>query len=998
MLFQKNKKSPKKLQLALIFPVIVFYLLGISSIITPSKAFALADNDQFSKAEQQGRTQLYALQECLKNLQSFMAGSRTGDQINNHDIFVKTGGDQLVKPVGHNIDKDDGKRQCKNMDFDDALGFVGMTWEQYWQQLYTKETGNGQVFYIKKSGGPQRLYNFVQSKLNAKKHSNSSIIGPAEKDERVIVGVSRCIEKLEAGTTATRTEVEINGVKYQYQKDNEPSDNISVGYDLEPRDGQMECGTLVNLARNVQDLDSLADKIDAATASATKEEEEFGCETWTSNPLNWVICPVVNTLVDAVDWLDKLITAQMVVNTKPIFGNSNGNCVYDKNNTKEVQSCIAYRSAWVSFRNIALGILLIAGLVVLISQALGLEILDAYTIRKILPRLLIVAVGITLSWTLMRFLVELTNDLGYGIRNLIYAPFEELPKKLDFTFGGEGITHYLFGGGILSAATVTGVTVWIAAGGAGVILSFAGTALLAVAIALIVLILREMVIILFIIIAPLAIVMYVLPNTEKYYKFWWESFSKALLMFPFIAAFIATGRVFAGLALSVETPTAINQVIAFVAYFAPYFMIPFTFKFAGGALSQIGGFVNARGQSGFGALSKYRAGQRQKRITAARSGGLYRKDLGQFKLRPGGKVRQAPLGKFLNAVGSGTLDADESWVANLGRRGPLRPVLGRKSDLLHGQIEDATVDHSAKALQGIKGGLHHATGWALAGRFDRFDDAEKAAIRRSRFYDQSTGRMIAPKGKKDVLELAEVLGSSGGAKGAKAAQQLRANASYFGAMQQNPETQRADLKTMGLMAAASQGRLEVSDLVETYNDENSGPLSGLAAKRLSTLETMAAPKRPDQREGHGVQFEQAGTGKDAKLVAKSAYDDAASSAAYKSVDSMKGGELTNAKGETIKAAKDTITMIALGNHPESVKDGVDNRARDMRDMQQTIAQGATNPYSDPASRKIWQDIALEAHVSPEMMAEAEAAHERARGNPATPGGAGPAEPPAPPPA
>ncbi len=950
MLFQKNKKSPKKLQLALIFPVIVFYLLGISSIITPSKAFALADNDQFSKAEQQGRTQLYALQECLKNLQSFMAGSRTGDQINNHDIFVKTGGDQLVKPVGHNIDKDDGKRQCKNMDFDDALGFVGMTWEQYWQQLYTKETAEGRVFYIKKSGGPQRLYNFVQSKLNAKKHSNSSIIGPAEKDERVIVGVSRCIEKLEAGTTATRTEVEINGVKYQYQKDNEPSDNISVGYDLEPRDGQMECGTLVNLARNVQDLDSLADKIDAATASATNEEEEFGCETWTSNPLNWIICPVVNTLVDAVDWLDKLITAQMVVNTKPIFGDSNGNCK-DPNNKKSVESCLAYRDAWKSFRNIALGLLIIAGLIVLISQAMGMEILDAYTIRKTLPRILVVAVAITLSWSLMHFLVDLTNDLGFGIRNLIYAPFEALRdgqgNKLDFTFGGEGITHYLFGGGILSAAAVTGVTVWIAAGGIGVILSFAGTALLAVAIALLVLILREMVIILLIIIAPVAIVMYILPNTQRYYKFWWESFSKALLMFPFIAALIATGRVFATLALSVETPTAINQVIAFVAYFAPYFMIPLTFKFAGGALSQIGGFVNSRGQSGFGMLSKYRAGKRKERITAARSGGLYRPEIGAFnyKLRPGGKQRSGSLGKMLNAVGSGTLDADESWVANAGKTG-LVPLTGRKSRILMGQINDATMDHSGKALQGIKGGLHYTTGRALGAQFQHFNAATQAALQADkRFYDKSTGKYIAPTGEKSIRALADIMDQHGGDSGAKAAQQLRANASYLGNLRGNPETQRGDIQTIGLMAAASAGRLDAKDLAATYNDSGN---KDFAAKRLSQLEAMSAPKRTDLREGHGVHFRQDENG---NKVAYSAYEDPTSNEAYASVMSMKGSELTNAKAETIEEAASTMAHIYRTGSPE-----------DKAAMEQQIRMGYQSPYGDPGQQKAWAEVAAAAGI------------------------------------
>jgi hypothetical protein len=70
--------------------------------------------------------------------------------------------------------------------------------------------------------------------------------------------------------------------------------------------------------------------------------------------------------------------------------------------------------------------MVIAGLVVVIAQALGTELLDAYTLRKVLPRILIAAVGITLSWQLMEFFVTLTNDLGYGVRHLTSAPFGHL--------------------------------------------------------------------------------------------------------------------------------------------------------------------------------------------------------------------------------------------------------------------------------------------------------------------------------------------------------------------------------------------------------------------------------------------------------------------------------------------------------------------------------------------------------------------------------------------
>jgi hypothetical protein len=319
------------------------------------------------------------------------------------------------------------------------------------------------------------------------------------------------------------------------------------------------------------------------------------------NPLNWLLCGIVKGLSLIVDTLDTAINSELSVgtdgtgtSTEPtnIFTSDNGTCTSGN-------ACDAYYSAWASFRNIALGLMVIAVLVVITAQVIGMEILDAYTIRKVLPRLLIAALGITLSWQLMRFFVTLTNDLGYGIRYLIYHPFA--------TAGFDEIRIKGLGGG-------NGVGLGIIAGiGLGFfdffgILTFAATAALAVFVAFLTLVLRQILITMLIILAPIAIVAYILPNTQRVYKVWWESFSKALFMFPIIVAMIASGRVFAMLALTGPNgQNLLNQIIAFVAYFAPYMMIPLTFKLAGTAMGGMGNFINSRAQPAFGALSKRRS-------------------------------------------------------------------------------------------------------------------------------------------------------------------------------------------------------------------------------------------------------------------------------------------------------------------------------------------------------------------------------------------------------
>jgi hypothetical protein len=353
-----------------------------------------------------------------------------------------------------------------------------------------------------------------------------------------------------------------------------------------------------------------------------QDDKQLDCDKQFTNALTWVLCPVVDALAYLVDQLDTLITNQMTIETDQIFCTSTSGCECTSTASgNKGNVCDAYHNAWSKFRDIALGLMVIAGLVIVIAQALGIEILDAYTIRKTLPRLLIAAVAITLSWPLMKFAVELTNDLGVGIRHLIYAPFDDLGTKLDF---GGSITDKIFGSVLTIGAAATAVPLagFTLAGGIGALLAYLGTAALAVFIAVIVLILRQVIIILLMLLAPVAIVAYILPNTAKLYKFWWESFSKALLMFPLIAAFIASGRVFA--AVTLNNGGAFNQVIGFLAYFAPYFLIPLTFKFAGGFLRQLGGFVNDRGKGGFDRLRNFRGKRREAGWQRIKSGNLFR--------------------------------------------------------------------------------------------------------------------------------------------------------------------------------------------------------------------------------------------------------------------------------------------------------------------------------------------------------------------------------------
>jgi hypothetical protein len=324
------------------------------------------------------------------------------------------------------------------------------------------------------------------------------------------------------------------------------------------------------------------------------------------NPLNWLICGVINGLVGIVGDLDNLITGLLSV------GSNNGSATPSKIFCSS-GTCNDYYNAWSSFRDIALGLLVVIGLIIVIAEALGVEALDAYTVRKVMPRLVIAVIFITLSWQIMEFFIELSNALGFGIRFLIYKPFDNLNGQIKLGVGGDGAV------GLATGAAITAMGIFG-------LLSFVATAALAVFVAFLVLVIRQLVIIMLVILAPIAILAYILPNTQNVFKIWWDSFSRALMMFPLIAGFIAVGRVFSAVAASGAASgvsgggtTAVDSLVAFAAYFAPYFLIPATFKFAGGALRQIGGFVNDRHRGAFDRVGKYRQGQVDKNLKATKN-------------------------------------------------------------------------------------------------------------------------------------------------------------------------------------------------------------------------------------------------------------------------------------------------------------------------------------------------------------------------------------------
>ena len=357
----------------------------------------------------------------------------------------------------------------------------------------------------------------------------------------------------------------------------------------------------------------------APAGGTTTEGPKLECEVSILNPLTWIVCPLVAAAQAAVEGLNDGINTMMNINT------GKGSAFDTAGNTGQ-----GYRAAWNTFRTFATGIIIIGGLLMIISQAAGLEVLDAYTVRKTLPRLLVAAIFISISWYLVAFLIQLSNDLGNSVRAIIYQPFSGIGNGT-ITLGQDSS---------LVASLVGGVGIYaLGLLGLGTI---AISALVAVLVGFTILIVRKLIILLLIIVAPLAIACYVLPNTQRAWTLWKDTLTSMLVVFPIISAFIAIGRVFAiiaytsggtgafhvpsnGLEQTFATlathlgfgadtsPGLLPTIEAFVAYFLPYLLMKQAFDLAGGLISTVkNGVGNASGGLQRG-LSNYRGNRRKLR-------------------------------------------------------------------------------------------------------------------------------------------------------------------------------------------------------------------------------------------------------------------------------------------------------------------------------------------------------------------------------------------------
>ena len=313
-----------------------------------------------------------------------------------------------------------------------------------------------------------------------------------------------------------------------------------------------------------------------APAEGDGEEEKNSCGI---DGIGWLVCPVMNFVANINDAAYSAISGFLDI--KPAI-------LKDSNAPGEKQG-------WEFFRNIANAIFAVIFLWVIFSQISNVGVSN-YGIKKILPRLIIGALLVNLSYYLCQIFVDLSNILGHTLKD-----------ALESGAGGVGTGSEATGWGSAIAATIVGVggVVAFAALAVGIPTLVAG--FFAIMTVFIILVVRQAGIILLISMSPIAFAAWLLPNTEDLFKKWMKMFRGLLLVFPIISLLYGAGRL-AGAVLSSSAtvdpnnPDETMQLVALAATTMPLIATPFVLQ---NSLSSLGSIGAKIGRMSAGAHSRF---------------------------------------------------------------------------------------------------------------------------------------------------------------------------------------------------------------------------------------------------------------------------------------------------------------------------------------------------------------------------------------------------------
>lgn len=283
-----------------------------------------------------------------------------------------------------------------------------------------------------------------------------------------------------------------------------------------------------NTNNNVPEATTDADNVNENTTENSNDttsennntENSENCYTQVKE-MSWIVCPATKVVAGAIDSIYGLISDFLVV--KPI----------------STDSTSPIYIVWEYARNITNIIFIIFILIIIYSQVTGFGI-NNYGIKKTLPRIIIAAILVNLSYLICSVAVDFSNIIGSSLVSFFQniadtAISGQAEGSADLTsISWSEITTTILSGGVITFVATT-ITATFAGGFKAllwILIPVVLSGVIAVAVGLIMVSLRQALVIILVMISPLAFVAYLLPNTNGLFKKWKDLFETMLVFYP----------------------------------------------------------------------------------------------------------------------------------------------------------------------------------------------------------------------------------------------------------------------------------------------------------------------------------------------------------------------------------------------------------------------------------------------------------------------------------
>ena len=326
---------------------------------------------------------------------------------------------------------------------------------------------------------------------------------------------------------------------------------------LKKKDFTIDNGSGGKKCIETENFNNYTEPEDDSESGTSSDQKQSYCQE-NGGFLSWMLCP---TIADGAATASGLLGAitDLTATHKSIIEqfSDQGSAIY---------------KAWSAFRNLANIGFVIMLLVVVFSQVTNLGISN-YNIKKILPKLIITAILVNFSYLILGVAIDLSHIIGNGIGSAIR------------TIAGESMSAEASAQASNTVSTIAGAVAGVGLVGGGIAIATTGpaiilpvvlfiiTTVISVFFGFVMLTIRQAAIIMVIVLAPIAMVLYALPNTAAITKKYISTLKALLMLYPMFVLATSAGALASTIIVGTSTDF-LMLIVGGLLNVLPYFAIP----------------------------------------------------------------------------------------------------------------------------------------------------------------------------------------------------------------------------------------------------------------------------------------------------------------------------------------------------------------------------------------------------------------------------------------